>query len=277
MDDADVFMEQYGRAASGTRRGTELRRRTMVADPRHETLTGDKPAHRPTLTEEKAPVEQLVATSSASSSSGFFGSSSSRANTRTRTKQSEMVVGFDVFITLVLIWNSFEIPFRIALLPEIAPLPYQFLIVASLVDWFFVADCAFRFYKPYLHRLGYVVYAPWEIRRHYLTSWFVLDLISSIPWDFMTLCMSMASPALVASQDFWLRYVIVTRLVRLPSIFSRLQEWELTSKVRLLLLFLIFFLSIISFSGTLAWSGFGPLASSWASCCGSTPSRASST
>jgi hypothetical protein len=139
-------------------------------------------------------------------------------------------VGFDVFITLLLIWNSFEIPFRIALLPEIEPLPIDFLIVASLVDWFFIADCAFRFYKPYLHRLGYVVFAPWEIRRHYLTRWFVLDVISSIPWDFMTLCMSMASPTLVASQEFWLRYVIVTRLVRLPSIFSRLQEWELTSK-----------------------------------------------
>jgi hypothetical protein len=130
-------------------------------------------------------------------------------------------VAFEIVMTVLLVWNCFEIPFRIAFLPFLKanccfsfyyllihkqPLPYQFLIVAALVDWCFVLDCCVRFFRPYLHPRGYVVRSPTEIRRHYVKTWFVLDVVSSIPWDFMTLCMTLAAPALLASQEFWLRY-----------------------------------------------------------------------
>ena len=147
-----------------------------------------------------------------------------------KATEGNMFVAFEVFITLLLVWNCFEIPFRVAFLPLLQPLPVAFLIVASLIDWLFIADCVLRFFKPYMHRRGYIVRDKVKIRRNYVRSWFVFDLLSSIPWDFMVLIMQQASPRIIENDISWMRFVITTRLLRLPSIFSRLLQWEVTVK-----------------------------------------------
>ena len=97
----------------------------------------------------------------------------------------------------------------------------------AIVDWIFVADCAARFYMPYLSHSGYYIVTPSKIRAHYLRSWFAIDALSSIPWDFILLVIIMANPALAVTLTFF-RYVRVTRMFRFISIGVILREWEIT-------------------------------------------------
>ena len=46
----------------------------------------------------------------------------------------------------------------------------------------------------------------------------------------MVLVMQQASPRIIENDISWMRFVITTRLLRLPSIFSRLLQWEVTVK-----------------------------------------------
>ncbi len=84
-----------------------------------------------------------------------------------------------------------------------------------------------RFFIPYLSKSGYYIHNKSKIRRHYLRTWFAVDAISSIPWDFIVLCIQMSNPALESSLTFF-RYVRVTRMLRIVSISVRLKEWEIT-------------------------------------------------
>jgi hypothetical protein len=90
----------------------------------------------------------------------------------------------------------------------------------------FVADCVSRFFIPYLSKSGYYIHTRYvlrfsslflcifvlflcclfcrsRIRRHYLRSWFTVDAISSIPWDFIVMCILLANPALDNSLTFF--------------------------------------------------------------------------
>ena len=131
---------------------------------------------------------------------------------------------YECFMTLLIFWNCLEIPFRLAFFP---PYPFDYFIVGAIIDWCFIVDVAVRFYLPYLSKSGYFITTRSQIRRHYLRTWFWVDAISSIPWDFMLLVVFMADPVLARSLTFF-RYVRVTRMLRLVSIISRLREWEIT-------------------------------------------------
>ena len=124
-------------ATSGTRRAGATRREvgSSVSSPRPAAEGRDSDQKAPVSTAQSPRVFEKVA----------------------KATEGNMFVAFEVFITLLLVWNCFEIPFRVAFLPLLQPLPVAFLIVASLIDWLFIADCVLRFFKPYMHRRGYIV------------------------------------------------------------------------------------------------------------------------
>lgn len=131
---------------------------------------------------------------------------------------------YECVMTLLIFWNCLEIPFRLAFFP---PYPFDYFIVGAMIDWIFITDCVVRFYLPFLSKSGYFITDRAAIRKHYLRTWFTVDAISSIPWDFILLVLVMADPVFARSLTFF-RYVRVTRIVRLFSIIARLREWEIT-------------------------------------------------
>jgi hypothetical protein len=110
---------------------------------------------------------------------------------------------YECLMTLLIFWNCLEIPFRLAFFP---PFPFDYFIVVAIIDWCFIADVMVRFYLPYLSASGYFITTRSQIRKHYLQTWFTVDAISSIPWDFLLLCIFMADPILARSLTFF-RYV----------------------------------------------------------------------
>ena len=57
------------------------------------------------------------------------------------------------------------------------------LVVDSIVDVVFFIDIVLNFHTTYVGPGGEVVSDPKVIRLNYLKSWFVIDLLSCLPYD----------------------------------------------------------------------------------------------
>lgn len=57
------------------------------------------------------------------------------------------------------------------------------LVVDSIVDVVFFLDIVLNFHTTYVSQTGEVISDPKLIRLNYLKSWFVIDLLSCLPYD----------------------------------------------------------------------------------------------
>ena len=57
------------------------------------------------------------------------------------------------------------------------------LVVDSIVDVIFFIDIVLNFHTTYVGPGGEVVSDPAVIRVNYLKSWFIIDLLSCLPYD----------------------------------------------------------------------------------------------
>jgi len=60
------------------------------------------------------------------------------------------------------------------------------LVVDSLVDVVFFVDILLNFHMTFVGSAGEVVSEPRVIRMNYLKGWFVIDLLSCLPYDVFT-------------------------------------------------------------------------------------------
>jgi hypothetical protein len=134
-----------------------------------------------------------------------------------------LLMTYEGVIFVLILWEMFEIPFRFAFT---LVYPLGFLVFAAIIDLIFIFDTGLRFFWPLLNDRGqYITGPPQKIVQQYVTSWFIPDAISAIPWDFMYLCIVLANPTLALSL-YWMPYCRITRGLRLFQIFRRLREWE---------------------------------------------------
>ena len=59
-------------------------------------------------------------------------------------------------------------------------------VVDSLVDLFFLTDIVLNFHTSYVGEDGEVITDPKQIRGYYLRTWFVVDLVTSLPYGLLS-------------------------------------------------------------------------------------------
>lgn len=90
-------------------------------------------------------------------------------------------------------------------------------LVDNIVNGFFAVDIVLTFFVAYLDRTTYLlVDEPKLIAKRYLTSWFVLDLVSTIPSEIMLLML----PPKLRSFGFF-NMLRLWRLRRVSAMFAR--------------------------------------------------------
>jgi len=57
------------------------------------------------------------------------------------------------------------------------------LVIDSIVDVVFFLDIVLNFHTTYVSQTGEVISDPKLIRLNYLKSWFLIDLLSCLPYD----------------------------------------------------------------------------------------------
>ena len=77
---------------------------------------------------------------------------------------------------------AFQVPFNVALKNKTSE-DVSLLVIDSIVDVIFFIDIILNFHTTYVGPGGEVVSDPKVIRVNYLKSWFLIDLLSCLPYD----------------------------------------------------------------------------------------------
>ena len=75
-----------------------------------------------------------------------------------------------------------QVPYNVALKNKTSE-DVSLLVVDSIVDVIFFIDIVLNFHTTYVGPGGEVVSDPAVIRVNYLKSWFIIDLLSCLPYD----------------------------------------------------------------------------------------------
>ena len=83
---------------------------------------------------------------------------------------------------IVIYFNLNQVPYNVALKNKTSE-DVSLLVVDSIVDVIFFIDIVLNFHTTYVGPGGEVVSDPAVIRVNYLKSWFIIDLLSCLPYD----------------------------------------------------------------------------------------------
>ena len=106
--------------------------------------------------------------------------------------------GWDFVAILLGLYIAVFLPYRIAFVEEHVVAIAAFDVA---LDCFFLLDLLLNFFTAYVDDVGSLVTKRRLIARHYATSWLFPDLLSSIPWDWFFLGVSIESDPTLAAVD----------------------------------------------------------------------------
>ena len=89
---------------------------------------------------------------------------------------------WDWIILVLTFYTAIMVPYNVALKNKTSE-DVSLLVVDSIVDVIFFIDIVLNFHTTYVGPGGEVVSDPKVIRLNYLKSWFVIDLLSCLPYD----------------------------------------------------------------------------------------------
>uniref|UniRef100_A0A914H3V1 Potassium voltage-gated channel protein eag n=1 Tax=Globodera rostochiensis TaxID=31243 RepID=A0A914H3V1_GLORO len=140
---------------------------------------------------------------------------------------------WDWSILALTFYTAFMVPFNIAFRPR-DPLPLGIdyvVLLDSIVDVIFFADILLNFHTTFVGPVGEVVIDPQAIRKNYFKSWFLIDLLSCLPYDIFY--MFKQDDERIASLFSALK---VVRLLRLGRVARKLDNYLEYGAATLLLL-----------------------------------------
>jgi len=172
---------------------------------------------------------------------------------------------WDIIMILLLVYLTIFTPFQIAFLTHwTLDNVHDWWVVFALdriVDVYFVVDIILNFRTAIMREKKSTYFKCKVVAVRYLRTWFLVDLVSSVPFEFVEYFYRLANPETFAASAFflegeysvWFKINKIIRLVRLAKLLkvvraSRvLNRWEraIVMKVRYGLVRLILFLVIV--------------------------------
>ena len=94
---------------------------------------------------------------------------------------SSFRIRWDAVLVLLILWTSIMLPLQIAVIVDTTGPGW--LVLDTLVDLFFIADLVLNFFTPYNAPNGEWITDRNAMAKNYAKSWFIVDLVSSVPID----------------------------------------------------------------------------------------------
>ncbi|KAJ8480290.1 hypothetical protein OPV22_024017 [Ensete ventricosum] len=148
---------------------------------------------------------------------------------------------WQMFLVLLVIYSAWICPFELAFLRY---LPAKLFWVENILNSFFAIDIILTFFVAYLDRKSYLLIDdPKRIAARYLSSWFIFDILSTAPFQ----AISLLFKGSVNDLGFKILNMLrLWRLRRVSSLFSRLEKdirfnyfWTRCTKLILVTLFAV--------------------------------------
>uniref|UniRef100_A0A8D0HHX1 Potassium voltage-gated channel subfamily H member 3 n=1 Tax=Sphenodon punctatus TaxID=8508 RepID=A0A8D0HHX1_SPHPU len=145
--------------------------------------------------------------------------------------------GWDGLILLATLYVAVTVPYSVCFsgtrdegLPESARAPPS--VCDLSVEILFILDIVLNFRTTFVSKSGQVVFDPHAIFLHYLTRWFLLDLVAALPFDLLY--------AFKVNVYFGAHLLKTVRLLRLLRLLPNLDRYSQYSAVVLTLLMTVF-------------------------------------
>ncbi|RRT82317.1 hypothetical protein GW17_00049964 [Ensete ventricosum] len=148
---------------------------------------------------------------------------------------------WQMFLIPLVIYSAWICPYELAFLRHY---PAKLLWVENILNSFFAVDIILTFFVAYLDRKSYLLTDdPKKIAARYLSSWFIFDILSTAPFQAISLLSDSSANGLGFKILNMLR---LWRLRRISSFFSRLEKdirfnyfWTRCTKLILVTLFAV--------------------------------------
>ncbi|XP_044356013.1 potassium channel KAT2 isoform X2 [Aegilops tauschii subsp. strangulata] len=126
---------------------------------------------------------------------------------------------WETFLLVLVVYSAWIYPFELAFLRHLS---WKLFLVENIVNSFFAIDIILTFFLAYLDHKSYLlVDNPKRIAARYLSSWFILDVCSTIPYQPFGLLFNKHGNGLAYRTLNMLR---LWRLRRLSALFARLEK-----------------------------------------------------
>ncbi|KAK4476850.1 hypothetical protein RD792_016012 [Penstemon davidsonii] len=130
---------------------------------------------------------------------------------------------WEAVMVVLVAYSAWVCPFEIAFLHDSNQISTPLYILDNIVDIFFAIDIVLTFFLAYIHpTTQLLVRDPRKISTRYLSTWFIMDVASTIPFETFVFFISGKHPAgvsysLLGMLRFW-------RLRRVKSFFTRIEK-----------------------------------------------------
>ena len=94
---------------------------------------------------------------------------------------SKLKALFDLFVVMCVLWTIIMVPLQLTVLRDEEPDEFMTALERGL-DAIFLFDVVLQFFHGFMEH-GFPVLNLYVIARNYLTSWFLVDLLSSVPFS----------------------------------------------------------------------------------------------
>ncbi|XP_054461813.1 potassium voltage-gated channel subfamily H member 8 [Anoplopoma fimbria] len=145
---------------------------------------------------------------------------------------STFKAGWDWLILLATFYVAVTVPYNVCFIGDDDDLTRSTTVSDIAVEILFIIDIVFNFRTTYVSKSGQVIFDARQICIHYLTTWFVIDLVAALPFDLLY-----AFKVSVVSVVHLLKTV---RLLRLLRLLQKMDRYSQHSTVVLTLLMSMF-------------------------------------
>ncbi|XP_069032835.1 voltage-gated delayed rectifier potassium channel KCNH8 [Embiotoca jacksoni] len=145
---------------------------------------------------------------------------------------STFKAGWDWLILLATFYVAVTVPYNVCFIGDDDDLTRSTTVSDIAVEILFIIDIVFNFRTTYVSKSGQVIFNARQICIHYLTTWFIIDLVAALPFDLLY-----AFKVSVVSVVHLLKTV---RLLRLLRLLQKMDRYSQHSTVVLTLLMSMF-------------------------------------
>ncbi|KAL7381896.1 hypothetical protein ABVT39_013080 [Epinephelus coioides] len=145
---------------------------------------------------------------------------------------STFKAGWDWLILLATFYVAVTVPYNVCFIGDDDDLTRSTTVSDIAVEILFIIDIVFNFRTSYVSKSGQVIFDARQICIHYLTTWFIIDLVAALPFDLLY-----AFKVSVVSVVHLLKTV---RLLRLLRLLQKMDRYSQHSTVVLTLLMSMF-------------------------------------
>ncbi|KAM4550366.1 voltage-gated delayed rectifier potassium channel KCNH8 [Fundulus diaphanus] len=145
---------------------------------------------------------------------------------------STFKAGWDWLILLATFYVAVTVPYNVCFIGDDDDLTRSTTVSDIGVEILFIIDIIFNFRTTFVSKSGQVIFNARQICIHYLTTWFIIDLVAALPFDLLY-----AVKVSVVSVVHLLKTV---RLLRLLRLLQKMDRYSQHSTVVLTLLMSMF-------------------------------------